>query len=152
MPALVRLQIYTERGADFTLKGQKSGIFDKKSGLWVRKTLSCSSSEILRPDLGVCRRHSTAGGLRISELEQERVFRTEKRNQGPHPQPQNVRSKNRSGELQKQRTPDFDRAWSNWPKDHQGWPPGHLFVFWVSRPVSAYPPIPDPFSVKSAIG
>ena len=108
------------------------------------------SSKILRPDLGVCRRHSTAGGLRIFELEQEGVFRTEKRDQGPHPQPQNGRSKNRPGELQKKRTSDFDRAWSNWPKDHQGWPPGHLFVFWVSHPVSAYPPPQGHFSVKSA--
>ena len=71
------------------------------------------SSNILRPDLGVCRRHSTAGGLRIFELEQEGVFRTEKRDQGPHPQPQNDRSKNRSGELQKKLTSDFDWAWSN---------------------------------------
>ena len=138
--------------ADFPVKVKKSGKMPPKHGFRVRKTLSCSSSKILRPDLGVCPGHSTAGGLRISELEQERVFRTEKRNQGPHPQPQNVRSKNRSGELQKKWTSDFDRAWSNWPMGHQGRPPGRLFVFWVSRPVSAYPPIPDPLIGKSAMG
>ena len=71
------------------------------------------SSNILRPDLGVCSEHTTAGGLRIFELEQEGVFRTEKRDQGPHPQPQNDRSKNRSGELQKKLTSDSDPAWSN---------------------------------------
>ena len=71
------------------------------------------SSKILRPDLGVCPGHTTAGGLRIFELEQEGVFRTEKRDQGPHPQPANGRSKNRSGELQKKLTSDFGWAWSN---------------------------------------
>ena len=49
----------------------------------------------------------------IFRTQNNELFRTEKHDQGPHPQPQNVRSKNRSGELQKQLTSDFDWAWSN---------------------------------------